>query len=1437
MSSKSDSGLNSLSDTYNDEDIIVIDAEGELTSPEDDLPNISLKRAPIRSATKTNRPPVNWNGLASNEQVTHKQTGKSQVQSSGSSVGTKAAVDTKSISPRRVRPETLYHDLSHACRRQTFKGTKARPGMPSSELASSTSVLSSSKCHSGRPSQSHNEPMKSHTVRVGHVDNHRAVISPVVAQQKSKQAPLPKTGQVRTSESSASISSMDEKGGHRHLLQSSKKQAAMGSQSRPSLSGKSGQLGVSSGKGKTPRSNREKDNSPYFAGSLQLISAMSGEKHGPDLNAHKPTTGEHAHTPKSRPMPKKDRDLSRIAPNKTVNTSFSSPVTAIVTSEAEASTSHPPSSLFAASKYPHSGPSKRPPPVKSGCPMSTPSVKSKHQHSTPLVKSKHPLPVKSKHPLSPPPLKSKHLLSPPVKSKHPLSPPPVKSKHPLSPPPIRPNHPLSPPPVTSKHPPARPKHPLSPPPVRPKHPLSPPPVTSKHPPARPKHPLSPPPVKSKHPLSPSPTRPKHPPPVKSKHPLSPPPVSSKHPLSPPAVSSSLMKKSHKEAHSNPNPLSPTLKHSQNHLKTNPSKNPKKSVSSYEERETETECSSMFDFNDTDLFEVLDSVESESICSAYNQSDTESMGTPSEGYSSKPTSEPDQPHPSKLVRSLKSPSESRIQDFTKSFVKKKRRVRQVARKSTTFKGAKCYKNPLKGKGLLQLKRYCTLRLTCVQYAKVRREIEKKQSEIESLSNVPAECPAKVATPPLPTKMLASESSLGKKKRESKSQEASTSSKRPKLQCDSPASKAMPVDKVPSINSLSKKQRMPNTQNRPAAVATYVDNLETSDTHDTLSSAPLQPVPVVQSSKPPKSQPEMKQRDTVSVVKPKGVSLAAGGSKCLPSQDCQLPEDVLSQKDKVHMPALNPAPLPKDQRLPLPLILRRRQRVTDHPPGTVSTSPANPASNTSTETPTPCSNQSGRADAQSEQSHSSQKPASSTCTPKKCLSLKQLRLNQEHSDSHPSLPLHNQPSSSTAMREKGKTDEKSAAVPGTASQVDPQAKAPPFYDNHNLDHGPEPHAVDIPGPEPHGVDTPGPEPHGADASGPAPHGADRPGPEPHGAEAPGPEPHGVDALGPAPHGADRPGPEPHGVEAPGPAPHGVDASGPAPHGADRPGPEPHGAEAPGPAPHGADASGPAPHGADQPGPEPHGAEAPGPAPHGVDIPGPEPHGAEAPGPEPHGAEAPDPAPHGVDIPGPEPHGAEAPGPEPHGAEAPGPAPHGMDIPGPEPHGAEAPGPAPHGVDTPGPEPHGAEAPGPAPRGVDTPGPAPHGVDTPGPELRRADTPGVSNVIVPTSKEHCVDTQTPAEDMTMSVQSTTETTPTSETSLPSVECESLACRERSFSTTSEDDTRLSERDEAYDLRLLETIAKLAPEPAEDTATTTHNRYARELCMCKCECSAVYV
>lgn len=109
--------------------------------------------------------------------------------------------------------------------------------------------------------------------------------------------------------------------------------------------------------------------------------------------------------------------------------------------------------------------------------------------------------------------------------------------------------------------------------------------------------------------------------------------------------------------------------------------------------------SPLDFTDDDLFEVLDSVESDGICSAYNQSDSDSTGDPRPS-----TIDPKQ---AKLP-TCRLPSESRLCDFTKSFSRKKSQRRQVARKSTALNGARVYKHPIRGRGRICMKnRYCTL----------------------------------------------------------------------------------------------------------------------------------------------------------------------------------------------------------------------------------------------------------------------------------------------------------------------------------------------------------------------------------------------------------------------------------------------------------------------------------------------------------------------------------------------------------------------------------------------------------------------------------------------------------------------------------------------------------------------------------------------------------
>lgn len=194
--------------------------------------------------------------------------------------------------------------------------------------------------------------------------------------------------------------------------------------------------------------------------------------------------------------------------------------------------------------------------------------------------------------------------------------------------------------------------------------------------------------------------------------------------------------------------------------------------SLSKKDSETETSSMIGFNDDDLFEVLDSVETDSICSAYNQSDSESLGTSSESYCNKLTLDADRLQPSNLTKSVscKSPSESRLNDFTMSFVKKRPRV---ARKSTTWNGAKFYKHPLKG-GLLRLKRHCTLKLTRVKCTKYLSKLQQNPSSLHERqgnrnriiveSSATTKRKAEDITPPLAAKAQVSNDM--KKKRESK-----------------------------------------------------------------------------------------------------------------------------------------------------------------------------------------------------------------------------------------------------------------------------------------------------------------------------------------------------------------------------------------------------------------------------------------------------------------------------------------------------------------------------------------------------------------------------------------------------------------------------------------------------------------------------------------------
>jgi hypothetical protein len=230
------------------------------------------------------------------------------------------------------------------------------------------------------------------------------------------------------------------------------------------------------------------------------------------------------------------------------------------------------------------------------------------------------------------------------------------------------------------------------------------------------------------------------------------PTTSKTPLSPPSV---LPRRSSA-------PKIITLQHFQQNDSNGSSLN--------KDSETET-SSSIFDFNENDLFEVLDSVESESICSAYN-SDGKSVGV------NKPTSES-----SKLVTShtCKSPSDSRVHDFTQSFVKWKRKKPQVARKSTTLNGERLYKHPLRGRGRIPMQRYCTISLPRLQNSivqKARKDYAKYKQSKKQASAITAQ--AGLLKSP--------------KKRENKLRNSSstTAAKRIKLSSDFPASQPAAVD---------------------------------------------------------------------------------------------------------------------------------------------------------------------------------------------------------------------------------------------------------------------------------------------------------------------------------------------------------------------------------------------------------------------------------------------------------------------------------------------------------------------------------------------------------------------------------------------------------------------------------------------------------------------
>ena len=307
----------------------------------------------------------------------------------------------------------------------------------------------------------------------------------------------------------------------------------------------------------------------------------------------------------------------------------------------------------------------------------------------------------------------------------------------------------------------------------------------------------------------------------------------------------------------------TLKHLQSDC-SNPS------VESSPNRDCETENSSIFDFNESDLFEVLDSVESESICSAYNPSDNESPGVIKQAA-----------EPSKLVRSVscKSPSESRMKDFTKSFIKKKRKRPQVAKKSTALNGVRFYKHPVRGWGLVRMERYCT-----VQLARLPSSIVRKARK-DGVKYVQA-------------KLAAEKAQLTSKKRENKSKDVSSSlAKRPKLSSDSPATKLV---SLPSEG----------TQSTPSIPTPATAELSQSVTN------PLKPA-ALKSKQKKKEAYSVVSKGTPVVQKPK----SAGGTSA---------EKVKQKPGSKNLPLPNKQfePKPSAQQLvfcrPLPLILKRSKK---------------------------------------------------------------------------------------------------------------------------------------------------------------------------------------------------------------------------------------------------------------------------------------------------------------------------------------------------------------------------------------------------------------------------------------------------------------------------------------------------------------------------------
>ena len=268
-----------------------------------------------------------------------------------------------------------------------------------------------------------------------------------------------------------------------------------------------------------------------------------------------------------------------------------------------------------------------------------------------------------------------------------------------------------------------------------------------------------------------------------------------------------------------------------------------------DKESETETSSMFEFTENDLFEVLDSVETDSVYSAYNQSDTESMTMNTESYSSRPTSESDHftsTLPSNLVKSVRCqlPTDSCVGDLPPSVVAKKKR-RQVAKKSTTRNGMKYYKHPTKGY-LLSLKRHCMVnvkRSWVYVQKRVKKDVSMQQSKMmtKHLTAKPTANPILPSAPNKPPASTASRVEL-KKKRESASEDSMTtctSAKRPKLSSDALASKQ--VKPSPVLVTVLKeptllpKQKSCDSGNKVSSTTPFEKNTGVGDTSPALATS--------------------------------------------------------------------------------------------------------------------------------------------------------------------------------------------------------------------------------------------------------------------------------------------------------------------------------------------------------------------------------------------------------------------------------------------------------------------------------------------------------------------------------------------------------------------------------------------------------------------------